>query len=49
MTTKKACKRYQSLSKEEKGKNQQYGREPYKNLLDDDKKSFLNKEKNIIK
>ena len=30
---KKACERYQSLSKEEKEKKQQYGHEWYKNLL----------------
>ena len=34
---KKACGRYQSLSTEEKEKKQQYGRERYKNLLEDGK------------
>ena len=35
---KKACKRYQSFSKEEKGKKQQYSRERRKNLPEDEKK-----------
>ena len=34
---KKACKRYQSLSKEEKGKKWQCGRERYKNLPEEEK------------
>ena len=29
---KEACERYQSLSEDEKGKKQKYGRERYKNL-----------------
>ena len=42
-----ACERCQSPSKEEK--KQQYGRERYKNLLEDDKQKLVEKEKNIIK
>ena len=38
---KKACERYQNLSKEEKGKKQQYGRERCKNLSEDEKKNKL--------
>ena len=34
---KKACERYQNLSKEEKEKKQHYGRERYKNLSEDKK------------
>ena len=33
---KKACERYPNFSKEEKEKKQQYSREHYKNLLEDD-------------
>ena len=33
---KKACERYQSLSKEEKESNQQYGCEGYKNVPEDE-------------
>ena len=48
--TKKACERYQSLSKEKKKEeNQQYGRDQYKNLLEDEKESLLSIEKNIVK
>ena len=32
---KKACERYQNLSKEKKGKKQQYDHERYKNLAED--------------
>ena len=35
---KKACERYQNLSKEEKEKKWQYGRERYKSLSEDEKK-----------
>ena len=38
---KKACKRYQSLSKEEKKKKQQYGRERYKNLPENEKQKLV--------
>ena len=38
-----------SLSNEEKEKEQQYGCERYKNLTQDEKKSFSSIEKNIIK
>ena len=34
---KKACERYQNLSKEEKEKKQQYDRECYKNLSEEEK------------
>ena len=37
-TAKLACKTYQSLSKEEKEKKQQYGYKRYKNLPEDVKK-----------
>ena len=47
-TTKKACERYQNLSKEEKEKEQQYGRERSKNLSKDENKSLLSIEKNIL-
>ena len=36
---KKAHERYQSPSKEEKGKKQQYGCERYKNLSEDEKQA----------
>ena len=39
-TTKKACERYQNLSKEEKEKEQQYGRERSKNLSKDEKQKL---------
>ena len=42
-------KRYQNLSIEEKENKQQYGREQYKNLSEDEKKNWLSIEKNIIK
>ena len=35
MLSKKAGKRYQNLTEEEKEKKRQYGREQYKNLLED--------------
>ena len=46
---KKACKRYQNYSKEEKEKKQHYGREHYKIYQKLINKSLLNIEKNIIK
>ena len=42
----KACERYQNLSKEEKEKKQQY--ESYKNLSEHETQSLLGIEKNII-
>ena len=42
-----ACERYQSPSKEEK--KQQYGRERYKNLLEDDKQKLVEKRKKYHK
>ena len=38
---KKACKRYQNLSKEEKVKKRQYGRKRYKNLSEDEKNKLV--------
>ena len=38
---KKACESNQSLSKEEKEKEQQYGRERYKNLSKDEKQRLV--------
>ena len=38
---KKVCERDQNLSKEEKGKNHQYGCERYKNLLEDEKQMLV--------
>ena len=37
----KACGRYQSLSKEEKEKNRQYGRERYKILSENGKQKLF--------
>ena len=37
---KKACKKYQDLSKEEKEKKWQYGHEWYKNSSEDEKQKF---------
>ena len=37
----KACERYQSLSKEKKEKKQQYGCEWYKNLPKDEKQKLV--------
>ena len=45
----KARERYQSLSKEKKEKNLQYGLEQYKNLPKDEKQKFVEYRKNIIK
>ena len=42
---KKACGRYQSLSKEEKEKKQQYGRERYKNLAKDEEQKLFDYKK----
>ena len=44
---KSACERCQSPSKEEK--KQQYGRERYKNLLEDDKQKLVEKRKKYHK
>ena len=38
---KKACHRYQSLSKEEKEKKQQYSCKSYKNLSEDEKQKLV--------
>ena len=46
-TAKNGCERYQNLSIKEKEEKQQYGRECYKNLSEDEKSS-LSTEKNII-
>ena len=45
---KKARKRYQNLSNEEKEKKWQYARERYKYLSYDEKQSFLSIENNIL-
>ena len=42
---KDACKRYQSISKEEKEKKQQYDPGIYKNLTEDEKEKLLSIEK----
>ena len=42
---KKALGRYQNLSKEEKEKKRQYGRERYKNFSEDEKINWLSIEK----
>ena len=42
---KKTHERYQNLSKKEKGKKQQYGRERYRNLSEDQNKSLFSTEK----
>ena len=46
---KKACERYQSLSKEEKVKKRQYGRERYKNLPADEKQKLVEYRKKYYK
>ena len=46
-TTKKARERYQSFSKEEKEKKQQYGYERYKSLPEDEKQRIVEYRKNI--
>ena len=45
---KKARKRYQNLSTEEKGKKQQYGRERYKNLSEEKKQKLVEYRKKIL-
>ena len=45
---KKAPERYQSLSKEEKEKKQQYGRERCKNLTKDEKQNIYLEVKNLL-
>ena len=47
-TTKKACERYQNLSKEAIEKKQQYGCKRYKNLSENEKNNWLSIERNII-
>ena len=44
---KKACERYQNLSKEEKEKKQQYGCERYKNLPENEKQKLVEYRKKI--
>ena len=38
---KKACERYENLSKEEKEKKQQYGCKCYRNLSEDEKQKLV--------
>ena len=38
---KKACEKYQNLSKEKKEKKRQYGRECYQNLSEDEKNKLV--------
>ena len=38
---KKACEKYQSLSKEEEEKQRQYGHERYKHLAEDEKQKLV--------
>ena len=38
---KKACEKYQSLSKEEEEKQRQYGHERYKHLTEDEKQKLV--------
>ena len=45
---KKACERYQNLSKNEKENKRQYDRERYKNLSEDEKQKLVEYRKNII-
>ena len=45
----KKLMKYRRFSQEEKEKKQQYGCEQYRYLAEDEKKSFLNIEKNISK
>ena len=47
--TKKACERYQNLSKEEKGKKRQYGCECYKHLLEDETNKLVKYRKKCYK
>ena len=46
---KKACERYQSLSKEEEEKKQQYACERYKNLPEDKKQKLVEYRKKYYK
>ena len=46
---KKACERYQNLSKEKKGKKQQYDHERYKNLAEDWKHKLFEYKKNYYR
>ena len=45
---KKACERYQNISKEEKGKKEKYGCQRYKNLSEDEKQKVVEYRKKII-
>ena len=45
---KKACKRHQNLSNEEKEKKRQYGCKHYKNLAEDEKEKLAEYRRNII-
>ena len=47
-TIKKACERFQNLSKKEKEKKQQYDREHYKNLSEDEKLKLVEYRKRIL-
>ena len=48
MITKKTHKSYQSLSKEEKEKKRQYGRERHKNLPEDETQKLVDYRKKIL-
>ena len=45
---KKYCEAYQNPSKEEKVKNQQYGRERYKIISEDEKQKLVEYRKKIL-
>ena len=45
---KKACKRYQSLSKEQKERKQHYGCDWYNNLPEDEKQKLVKDRKKIL-
>ena len=49
MTAKKVCERCQSLSKEEKEKNRQYGCENSKNLPEDEEQKLVEYRKKYYK
>ena len=44
---KKACGKYQNLSKEEKEKKRQYGRERFKNFLEDEYRKIFSRMQEI--
>ena len=46
--SKKACERYQNLSKEEKEKKQQYGCERHRNLIEDEKNKLVEQRKKCL-